>query len=178
VIRSHNGATMEANRLIFGTLLAIGLLMPTASAVGRAQAQPGREIHESAVRTMNLLGIMFAEGEGVRKNARIAVLLFRESAMQGYTPAMANLGAIYEKGDAGPPNLHRAYAWLRAAVSFGVPEEYRDPAMLRLGMIAERLGRRKVMAAEKLASEIAASIIESCACSPAEETEFTSIGIT
>ena len=169
---------MEANRLVFATLLAIGLLMPTASALGRAQAQPGREIHESAVRTMNLLGIMFAEGEGVRKNARIALLLFRESAMQGYTPAMANLGAIYERGDAGPPNLHRAYAWLRAAVSFGVPEEYRDPAMLRLGMIAERLGRRKVMAAEKLASKIAASIITSCACSPAEETEFTSIGIT
>jgi hypothetical protein len=45
-------------------------------------------------------------------------------------------------------------------------------------MIAERLGRRKIIAAERLASKIAASAIEACGCSPAEETELTSIGVT
>jgi TPR repeat protein len=127
---------------------------------------------------MNLLGIKFAEGEGVSKNPQIAVKLFWESAMQGYTPAMANLGTLYEKGGAGRPDLRRAYAWLRAAAFFGVPKESRDSTMFRLGMLAERLGRRKIIAAERLASNIAARVIEACGCSPSEETELTSIRIT
>ena len=200
---------MEANRLIFGPVLAIGFLSPSAPADNcartsyvvaspaisriehvaasdapalahpmRTQAQLERETHVTAVKAMNLLGIMFAKGEGVSKNRQIAVKLFRESAMQGYTPAMANLGTLYERDSAGRPDLHRAYAWLRAAIFFGVPEEFRDSTVLRLGMIAERLGPHKIIAAERLASKIAARVIEACGCAPTEETELTSISTT
>lgn len=67
---------------------------------------------------------------GSKKNAGMAMRFFLRSAMQGYTPAMANIGTLYEMGAAGRPNFHRTYAWVRTALSFGVPEENRDATLL------------------------------------------------
>lgn len=94
------------------------------------------------------------------------------SAMRGYTPAMANMGTLYEMGAMGNPNWYRAYAWLRAALFFGVPEEDHDATVLRLGMIAARLGADNVRAAERLAGVISSRIVEACQCSPSRETSL------
>jgi TPR repeat protein len=124
---------------------------------------------------LNLLGIRYAKGLGVKKNPRMAMRFFLRSAMQGYTPAMANIGTLYEIGATGHPNFNRAYAWMRAALSFGVPEEDHDKALMKLGMIASRLGAENMGGAERLAEAIAARIVENCACcSPAQETELAS----
>jgi hypothetical protein len=99
---------------------------------------------------------------------------FLRSALKGYTPAMANVGTLYEIGATGPPNPHRAYAWVRTALSFGVPEEDHDTTVLKLGIIVARLGSDNIGAAERLAGAIATRIVETCQCSPDQETELAS----
>jgi Sel1 repeat-containing protein len=125
---------------------------------------------------LNLRGIQYAKGRGVKKNPAMAMRFFLRSAMQGYTPAMANIGTLYEIGATGRPNHYRAYAWMRTALSFGVPEEDRDATLLKLGMIAGRLGSGNVGGAEGLARVFATRIVDTCQCSPGQETQLATNG--
>lgn len=123
----------------------------------------------------NLLGIRYARGQGVKGNPTLAKRFFLRAAIQGYTPAMANLETLYEIGAKRPYDLERAYAWMRAALLFGVPEDDHDETVLRLWMLAARLGPKHIEIADRLADEIAARIVESCECSPGQEAEMASI---
>lgn len=145
---------------------------PTESRVSKLQA----EADPRGLGDLNTLGIHYAKGQGVKRNPAMAMRFFLRSAMRGYTPAMANMGTLYEMGAMGSPNLYRAYAWLRAALFFGVPEEDHDATVLRLGMIAARLGSDNVGAAERLARVISSRIVETCQCSPSRETTLTANG--
>jgi hypothetical protein len=133
-----------------------------------------RTIDQGTPSALNLLGIRYAKGQGVKRNPGMAMRFFLRSAMQGYTPAMINIGTLYEIGAAGHRNLSRAYAWVRAALSFGVPQEDLDTTELKLGMIAAQLGSDNIGGAERLAETIATRIVETCACSPGQETELAS----
>jgi TPR repeat protein len=128
------------------------------------------------LRALNLLGIRYAKGQGVKRNPGLAMRFFLRSALQGYTPAMANLGTLYEIGAIRRSDFRRAYAWVRAALSFGVPDADHDETVMKLGMIAARLGPDRIESAERLAETIAARIVESCECSPGQETELASNG--
>jgi hypothetical protein len=88
---------------------------------------------------------------------------------------MVNVGTLCEIGATGRPNQRRAYAWVRTALSFGVSEEDHDATVLKLGMIVARLGSDNIGAAERLAGSIATRV-ESCQCSPDQETELASNG--
>ena len=145
-------------------------------AVLNAQSAEESEFHQRELTNLNLLGIRYAKGEGVKKNAGMAMRFFLRSAMQGYTPAMANIGALYERGKMGHRNLHGAYAGVRAALSFGVPEEDHDATVFKLGMIAARLSPDNIGGAERLAAAIASWIVDACECSPGQETELASNG--
>jgi hypothetical protein len=111
---------------------------------------------------LNRLGIMYARGRGVPKSARLATKLFRRLAMDGYTPAMVNLGALYEHGSAGRRDHRRAYAWIRAALALGVPKEDYDATLFKLGMIAVHLGTAHTTSAERLALAIIDRIGKRC----------------
>jgi TPR repeat protein len=134
------------------------------------------EFDQRDLSALNLLGIRYAKGQGVNRDPRLAMRFFLLSALKGYTPAMANIGTLYETGATGHPNQHRAYAWVRAALSFGVPEEDHDATVLKLGMIAAQLGPSHIGAAERLAGAIATRVAETCQCSPGQETELASNG--
>jgi len=134
------------------------------------------EFDQRDLSALNLLGIRYAKGQGVNRDPRLAMRFFLLSALKGYTPAMANVGTLYETGAIGRPNQHRAYAWVRTALSFGVPEKDHDATVLKLGMIAARLGSNNIGAAERLAGAIATRVVETCQCSPGEETELASNG--
>lgn len=125
--------------------------------------------------TLNLLGIRYAKGQGVKKNPALAMRFFLRSAIQGYTPAMANIGTLYEVGITTHSDFRRAYAWVRAALEFGVPEEDHDATVSKLWMIAARLGPDGIESAERLADAIAVRIVETCQCSPGNEPELASI---
>jgi len=120
--------------------------------------------------SLNHVGISYAKGTQGRRNPRLAMRFFLRSAMLGYTPAMANLGTLYQMGALGRPNFPRAYAWVRAALSFGVPEQDHDATVMKLGMIAARLAPTEIEHSEGLAEGIAARILEACNCSPSHET--------
>lgn len=111
---------------------------------------------------LNHLGIMYAQGRGVPKSAKLATKLFRQLAMDGYTPAMVNLGTLYERGSAGPRDHRRAYAWIRAALALGVPKKDYDVTLFKLGMIAVHLGTGQTTSAERLALVIINRIGEGC----------------
>jgi TPR repeat protein len=101
---------------------------------------------------------------------------FLQSAIQGYTPAMANLGTLYEIGALSHSDFRRAYAWVRAALSFGVPEEDHDETVSKLWTISARLGPERIESAERLADVIAIRIVETCKCLPGGEPELASAG--
>ena len=103
---------------------------------------------------LNQVGIMYARGRGVPKSSGLATKLFRQLAMDGYTPAMVNLGTLYEWGVARGRNHRQAYAWIRAALAFGVPKEDYDATLFKLGMIAARLSAAQMTSAERLALTI------------------------
>jgi hypothetical protein len=186
------GATMKSPRLV-SSLILVGLnicaLNQSAAASSSMQSPssvPLRAISavsccrvsempkaqsgvfdQRELSALNLMGIRYAIGDGVRKNPRMAMRFFLRSAMQGFTPAMANIGTLYEMGAMGHANFYRAYAWVRAALSFGVLEEDHDATVLKLGMIATRLGPDNISGAERLAGAI-----DTCECSPSQETEL------
>jgi TPR repeat protein len=112
---------------------------------------------------MNHLAIRYARGLGVSKDAKMAFRLFMSLAMDGYTPAMVNIGILYESGLAGHRNRQLAYAWVRAALIVGVPDANVDAAVYRLGFLAARLGSRKTAKAERAARRIALAIAEQTA---------------
>ena len=151
--------------------LCIWALAPSA-----AEAK-GEEFDLRELSALNLLGIRYAKGQGVERNPRLAMRFFLRSAIQGYTPAMANLGTLYEIGAKRHSDFRRAYAWVRAALWFGVPEEDRDETVLKLWMIAARLGPERIESAERLADVVAIRIIESCKCSPGQEPQWASIAL-
>ena len=111
---------------------------------------------------LNRQGILYARGRGVARNPRLAFRFFRQLALDGYTPAMVNLGTMYEQGMTGKRDHRRAYAWIRAALALGVPPEDYEETLFKLGMIAGRLGTGRMADAELLAVGIADAIAGRC----------------
>jgi len=108
---------------------------------------------------MNMLGVMYAQGLGVTRNRRNAIKLFEQSAYLGRSSAMVNLGALYSAGRDLKHDNRLAYAWLSAALAFGVPAEQHDATVYTLGLTAARLGPKQLVRAEGLAREIVATIV-------------------
>lgn len=123
---------------------------------------------------MNGLGMMYALGRGVGQNYGTALELFRRAALQGQVPGMVNVGLLYDRHTNQPGHSISAYAWLRAALSFGVPEEDRDAIIFRLGMIASRIGETNAARAERLASLLVEDIGQRVGYPKEQSTESAS----
>jgi TPR repeat protein len=108
---------------------------------------------------MNMLGVMYAQGLGVTLDRRNAIKLFGQSAYLGCSSAMVNLGALYATGKGVKHDNALAYAWLAAALAFGVRAQEHDATVYTLGMAAGRLGPNQLARAEGLARKIAATIV-------------------
>jgi hypothetical protein len=152
-------------RLLSYALLAFGL---GGAQVAEADCDPSGVNEPSATSTaekhflLNHLGIMYARGRGVPQSAGLAMKLFRQLAMDGYTPAMVNLGTLYERRRDGRRDHRQAYAWIRAALALGVPKEDYDVTLFKLGMIALHLDTGQTTSAERLALAIIDRIGERC----------------
>jgi TPR repeat protein len=120
--------------------------------------------NQGDVDAMNRLGIMYAQGRGVAKNYDAARKWFLQSALRGYPPAMVNLGSMYQHGAGGRQSRRLAYAWLRVALVFGMPEEDHDASVFKLGMVAGQIGPANVQRGERLAAEIVERLTRQCGC--------------
>ena len=108
---------------------------------------------------INHLGIRYARGRGVAKDSRAALKMFKMLAVEGYTPGMVNLGIAYELGLSGRRDHRRAYAWIRAALALGVPQDDYDATVFKLGIVVGKLGIARLGSADRLATGIVEEII-------------------
>jgi uncharacterized protein len=131
-------------------------------------------VEQGDAAAMNGLGMMYALGRGVGKNYGMALDLFRRAALQGQVPGMVNVGLLYDRHTNQPGHSISAYAWLRAALSFGVPDEDRDAIIFRLGMIASRIGETNAARAERLASLLVEDIGQRAGYPKNQSTESAS----
>ena len=90
------------------SLLMLGGHIKVASAAGGPGAVqdttkcPRPAAVAEASSGLNYLGISYAKGCREKRNPQLAMRFFLRAAMQGYTPAMANLGTLYQTGALGP----------------------------------------------------------------------------
>jgi TPR repeat protein len=88
-----------------------------------------------------VLGVMYAEGQGVEKHEDEAVKLFRRAAEQGNNLGQYNLGAAYVNGLGVPKDYVLGQMWLilAAAQGFEAARSARDKltAHMTPGQIAE-----------------------------------------
>jgi TPR repeat protein len=108
---------------------------------------------------INHLGIRYARGRGVAKDSRAALKMFKMLAVEGYTPGMVNLGIAYELGLSGRRDHRRAYAWIRAALALGVPQDDYDATVFKLGIVVGKLGIARLGSADRLAAGIVEEIL-------------------
>ena len=66
--------------------------------------------HASA---QGILGLMYANGEGVLKDDKEAVKWYRKAAEQGHAKAQYNLGVMYINGDGVLKDLSKAKYWTK-----------------------------------------------------------------
>ena len=70
---------------------------------------------------LNALGIMYREGQGVRKDFKTAFDLFSQAAAKGLLDAYDNLGIAYRSGQGVPKDNSKALEYFRYAANKGWP---------------------------------------------------------
>ena len=65
---------------------------------------------------------MYGNGDGVAKNAKLALTWFRKAAEQGYAIAQCNLGCMCANGNGVAKNAKLAVAWFRKAAEQGLAQ--------------------------------------------------------
>ena len=90
----------------------------------KAKAEKGDKIAQ------NILGGMYANGEGVLEDDKEAVKWFRKAAEQGHARAQHNLGVSYAVGKGAAKDFKEAVKWWRKAA-----EQGHAPAQSNLGVM-------------------------------------------
>lgn len=78
----------------------------------------------------SILGLMYANGQGVPQDDKEAVAWYHKAAEQGEADAQTFLGAMYSKGKEVPQNYEKAATWYRKAADQGYA-----PAQFNLGVM-------------------------------------------
>ena len=102
---------------ILTCLLAFGLLASAVFAEDLAETRKKAEQGDAAAQFN--LGLMYADGDGVPKDAVEAVKWYRKAAEQGNTNAQYNLGNMYNRGEGVPRDLVQAHMWWNIAGAKG-----------------------------------------------------------
>jgi tetratricopeptide (TPR) repeat protein len=71
------------------------------------------------VRAQNQLGVMYAEGNGVAKDAAKAMQLFRKAVALGHSDAQYNLGSMYDNGEGVAKDVIKAVEWYQKSAAQG-----------------------------------------------------------
>ena len=100
------------------------------------------------VKAQYALGVRYATGDEVKEDYSEAVTWFVRAAEQGSVPAQATLGAYYWAGRGVPQDLEKAYFWAVLARAGGD-----QGSKYRTAVLASRLSRSQIIAAEQLAND-------------------------
>lgn len=146
-LRRTSADFAEGRALLFG-VDGVPRSFATASVYLRSAAAQ----HYAPAQT--LIGLMYAKGDGVVQDDRMALQWYRLAAQQGYARAQINLGDMYAEGHGVSSDLVRAYAWYanaRANSMLG-SLSYRD-ASGRIANLNSRMTPAQISAAQRLIAE-------------------------
>ena len=90
---------------------------PTAEFL-RTKAQAERGVAGA----QHSLGFMYFNGQGVAPSYELAVVWYRQAALQGMPQAQYNLGVMFQKGQGVAQDFQEAAAWYQLAASQGYAE--------------------------------------------------------
>jgi tetratricopeptide (TPR) repeat protein len=91
------------------------------------------EVDPHHTAALSNMGLAYAMGEGVAKDAVRAVSWYRKAAVQGYAVAQSNLGGVYSNGEGVEKDAVQAVSWYRNAAVQGYVE-----AQFNLGVMYSR----------------------------------------
>ena len=80
---------------------------------------------------------MYANGEGVLKDYKEAVKLYRKAAEQGNVTAQSNLGVMYDNGQGVLKDYVKAYAWFNVSSANGSDEGFKNREIIAKRMMFE-----------------------------------------
>ena len=103
------------------------------------------------------LGVMYAKGQGVPRNYKIAVTWYTLAAKQGSADAQGSLGAMYAFGRGGPKDYVEAYKWGSLAAANG-----NERAASLSDMISNMMTPTQVETAQDLARECVKKNYKGC----------------
>lgn len=105
----------------------------TASRIFRPLADRGQILAEY------LVGLMYANGQGLPQDFAEAMKWHRKAAVQGEAKAQFSVGVMYFKGLGTPTNHAEAFKWYRRAANQGDPTaQYNLGAMYDKGEVVQR----------------------------------------
>ncbi len=81
-------------------------------------------------KAQTILGVMYANGEGVPQDDKEAVKWYRKAADQGYAKAQTNLGWMYEFGRGVSQDYTEAVKWYRKAAEQGFADAQNNLAVM------------------------------------------------
>ena len=131
----------------FFNAILVFILIATSSLASADEFEKGKRLyesgqyHEAMVSLMNndtaknpkamaLIGYMFNNGLGVRKNSEEAFKWYRAAAEDNLSVAQFNLGLMYEQGSGTSANIVEAVKWFRKAA-----EQNYHPAEMKMGYL-------------------------------------------
>ena len=86
---------------------------------------------QGLTQAQHMLGLMYAEGEGVPKNHAEANVWLRKAAEAGLPDAQLSLGLMHKQGLGVPPDSVAAYAWFSVAANSGNEDARKELSTLR-----------------------------------------------
>ncbi len=101
-----------------------------------------------------LLGKLYAEGDGIEKNLKLAAQFYRLAADQGQDLAQQRLGDCYQNGLGVPKNDTEAYVWFSLSAENGQTLNGRGRAGELLDEITKDLSPKKLVRAKTKVSHL------------------------
>lgn len=100
-------------------LLVLVLLCTSVMAKGEDLSQVIRLANQGDAIAQNSLGVMYAQGKGVRQDYQKAVEWYTKAANQGDAIAQFNLGLMYSEGQGVRQDYQKAFEWYTKAANQG-----------------------------------------------------------
>ena len=107
-----------------------------------------RSAQQGDARAQYNLGVMYANGEGVRQDDAEAVRWWRLAAEQGDAGAQLNLGVMYANGEGVRQDYVRAHMWFNLAAANGDENGFKNRDAAARRMTPQQIAQAQRMAAQ------------------------------
>jgi len=97
---------------------------------------------------------MYAKGEGVIKNDKLAVYWYTKAAKQGHAGAQHNLGIMYYYGDGVMEDFVASYAWISNAKANEETSSGAKSALKSISIVKRKMTKEQIAQGQALAKKL------------------------